>query len=58
MVDAWVLALRRFWSAYMDALERQLDRADHTTPAKKIGRVPRGLNRERDKGEANENQSN
>jgi DNA-binding transcriptional ArsR family regulator len=27
-VDAWLAQFRRFWSAYVDALERHLDRMD------------------------------
>jgi DNA-binding PadR family transcriptional regulator len=39
-VDAWLAPFRRFWSAHLDALERHLDRMDHTkedqsTPAKR-----------------------
>ena len=29
-VDAWLAPFRRFWSAHVDALERHLDRMDHT----------------------------
>ena len=29
-VDAWLAPFRRFWSAHLDALERHLDRMDHT----------------------------
>ena len=56
-VDAWLAPFRRFWSAHVDALERHLDRMDHTkedqsTPKKrKTTRRRRGSNRERDKGE-------
>ena len=28
-VDMWLAPFRRFWSAYVDALERHLDRMDH-----------------------------
>ncbi len=28
-VDMWLAQFRRFWSAYVDALERHLDRMDH-----------------------------
>jgi RPA family protein len=44
-VDAWLAPFRRFWSAHVDALERHLDRMEHTdqaTPTKK----------KRDKGES------
>jgi DNA-binding transcriptional ArsR family regulator len=29
-MDAWLAPFRRFWSAHLDALERHLDRMDHT----------------------------
>ena len=29
-VDAWLGQFRRFWSAHVDALERHLDRMDHS----------------------------
>ena len=50
----WLAQFRRFWSAYVDALERHLDRMDRdqSTPTKqKTRRKRRGTNRERDKGE-------
>ena len=52
-VDTWLAQFRRFWSAHVDALERHLDRMDHTdqsaTPTKrKTRRRRRGPNRERD----------
>jgi len=34
-VDAWLAPFRRFWSARLDALERHLDRIDHTKRTKK-----------------------
>jgi DNA-binding transcriptional ArsR family regulator len=34
-LDAWLARFRRFWSAHLDALERHLDRMDHSTPTKK-----------------------
>jgi DNA-binding transcriptional ArsR family regulator len=34
-VDTWLAQFRRFWSAYVDALERHLDRIDPSTPTKK-----------------------
>ena len=34
-LDAWLAPFRRFWSAHVDALERHLDRMDHSTPTKK-----------------------
>jgi DNA-binding transcriptional ArsR family regulator len=38
-VDAWLAPFRRFWSAHVDALERHLDRMEHTTrPKRKPGR--------------------
>jgi len=30
-LDAWLAPFRRFWSAHVDALERHLDRMDHST---------------------------
>jgi DNA-binding transcriptional ArsR family regulator len=51
-VDAWLAQFRRFWSGYVDALERHLDRMDQLTPTKrKTSRRRRGPNRERDTGE-------
>ena len=53
-VDAWLAPFRRFWSAYIDALERHLDRMGQdraTLTKKKKRRKRRGPNRERDKGE-------
>jgi len=51
-VDAWLEQFRRFWSAHVDALERHLDRMERSSPTKnKIGKIRRGPNRERDKGE-------
>jgi len=34
-LDAWLAQFRRFWSAHVDALERQLDRTDETTAGRK-----------------------
>ena len=34
-MDAWLAQFRRFWSAHVDALERQLDRMDQKTPTKR-----------------------
>jgi DNA-binding transcriptional ArsR family regulator len=34
-VDAWLAPFRRFWTPYVDALERHLDRMDPSTPTKK-----------------------
>ena len=51
-MDEWLAQFRRFWSAHVDALERHLDRMDHSTPTKrKTRRRRRGPNRERGKGE-------
>jgi len=48
---SWIEEYRRFWSPYVDALERHLDRMDASTPAKrKTSRRRRGPNREPDKG--------
>jgi DNA-binding transcriptional ArsR family regulator len=49
---SWIEEYRRFWSPYVDALERHLDRMDHSAAAKsKTTKRRRGPNRERDKGE-------
>ncbi len=52
-LDAWLAPFRRFWSAYIDALERHLDRMDEASATKKktSKRKRRRANRERDKGE-------
>jgi DNA-binding transcriptional ArsR family regulator len=34
-VAAWLAPFRRLWSAHVDALERHLDRMDHSTPGKR-----------------------
>ena len=34
-VDDWLAQFRRFWSGYVDALERHLDRMDQLTPTKR-----------------------
>ena len=34
-IDSWLAQFRRFWSAYVDALERHLDRMDPLTSTKK-----------------------
>src|SRR5260370_36041961 len=34
-VDAWLAPFRRLWSAHVDALERHLDRIEHSTPPKR-----------------------
>jgi DNA-binding transcriptional ArsR family regulator len=50
--DAWLDQFRRFWSGYVDALERHLDRMEESTATKrKTRKKERGPNRERDKGE-------
>ena len=41
--DGWLAPVRRFWSAFVDALERHLDRMDPSTR--------RGPNRQPEKGE-------
>src|SRR5256885_5185311 len=33
--DAWLAQFRRYWSTHVDALERHLDRMDHSTPTKR-----------------------
>jgi DNA-binding transcriptional ArsR family regulator len=51
-MDTWLEQFRRFWSGYVDALERHLDRMDEVTPTKsKAKRNRRGANRESNKGE-------
>jgi DNA-binding transcriptional ArsR family regulator len=61
-VDDWLAPFRRFWSAHVDALERHLDRMNHSrmdqrqygsaTPTKrKLRRRRRGPNRDGNKGE-------
>ena len=40
-VDTWLAPFRRFWSARVDALERHLDRMDHSTPTRKQTRRKR-----------------
>ncbi len=51
-VDAWLNQFRRFWSPYVDALERHLDRMDRSTPTKrKPRRRRRSPKLEHDKGE-------
>ena len=37
-VDAWLAPFRRLWSAHVDALERHLDRMDHSTRTKRKAR--------------------
>lgn len=32
-IDAWLAPFRRYWNAYVDALERHLDRMDHPAPS-------------------------
>ena len=34
-LDAWLAPFRRFWLAHVDALERHLDRGDHSMRTKK-----------------------
>jgi len=36
-IDAWLAQFRRFWSAHVDALERHLDRLEHT-PLRRKGK--------------------
>ncbi len=51
-MDDWLAQFRRFWSGYVDALERHLDRMDPSASTKtKTRRKRRGPIRERDKGE-------
>jgi len=47
-VDAWLAPFRRFWSAYVDALERHLERMDQLTQTRrKTRREERGERRRR-----------
>jgi DNA-binding transcriptional ArsR family regulator len=54
-LDDWLAQFRRFWSPYLDALERHLDRMDQSTGqearTKRKTKTTRGPNRERTKGE-------
>lgn len=51
-IDAWLAPFRRFWSTYVDALERHLDRMDRSTPMKeKTNRKRRDPHRSHHKGE-------
>lgn len=34
-IDAWLAPFRRFWSVHLDALERHLDRMNHTPRPKR-----------------------
>jgi DNA-binding transcriptional ArsR family regulator len=47
---SWIEEYRRFWSPYVDALERHLERMDQST-ATTTRKTRRGPNRETDKGE-------
>jgi len=37
-LDTWLAQFRRFWSAYVDALERHLDRMDQSNQTKTKGK--------------------
>jgi DNA-binding transcriptional ArsR family regulator len=37
-VEAWLAPFRRLWSAHLDALERHLDRTDHSPRTKRKAR--------------------
>jgi DNA-binding transcriptional ArsR family regulator len=51
-MDAWLAQFRGFWSGYVDALERHLDRMNPLTPTKKEDKGKTSVpNRERKKGE-------
>jgi len=56
-LDTWLAQFRRFWSAYIDALERHLDRMGSSMDEKprptkkKTTKKPRGAKREYGKGE-------
>ena len=51
-VASWIEEYRRFWSPYLDALERHLDRIDPPPPAKKQKAKMTRLTRGRDKGDS------
>ena len=40
-IDAWLAPFRRFWAAHLDALERNLDRMDQSTPTRRRKRKKR-----------------
>ena len=50
-VDTWLAPFRHFWSVHVDALERHLNRMEHSTTTKRKTRKRRRPNRERGKGE-------
>ena len=51
-LDDWLAQFRRFWSGYIDALERHLDQMNQATPTKKkSGKREHRPKRESDKGE-------
>jgi DNA-binding transcriptional ArsR family regulator len=62
-VDAWLDQFRRFWSDHVDALERHLDRMEHSSPTRatptknKTGKIRRGSNREHDRRSRNHDRS-
>jgi DNA-binding transcriptional ArsR family regulator len=49
-LDAWLAQFRRFWTPYVDALERHLNRMDQST-SRKTRTAQRGSSRQRGKGE-------
>ena len=51
-LEAWLAPFRRFWAAHVDALERHLDRMDHSPRARRrIVRRRADRHRERKNGE-------
>jgi DNA-binding transcriptional ArsR family regulator len=50
-LDHWLAQFRKFWSGYIDALERHLDQMDQSTPIKKKWGKKQHAKRESDKGE-------
>ena len=50
-MDAWLAQFRRFWSSYVDALERHLDRMDPLTPTKRKNKEKTTRPKPRDQGE-------
>ena len=41
-LDAWLIPFRRFWLKHVDALEKHLERMEHTRPAKRKGKKRHG----------------
>ena len=41
-LDAWLIPFRRFWLKHVDALEKHLERMEHTRPVKRKGKKRHG----------------